>query len=278
VLPTFFVIGAAKSGTTSLHRYLDVHPEIAMTDPKEPHLMVGPGWRERARGYAALFAAGARIRGDCSPGYSHLAVNPDAPGNIAELVPEARLIYLVRDPVERTIAHYAEHVTRGVEERPIELAVRPEDRTSFYLSASLYATVAESYLRRFDADRMLVIDLSDLRDRRRRALERAFAHVGAAPLFWDDSFAARHNVRGGDNVLLPRAARALQGTRLNRASRRLLPAALRSPLVARARRALGREVRPEASGELRARLAEALAPEAERLRRLTGQRFESWSV
>jgi hypothetical protein len=278
LLPTFFVIGAAKSGTTSLHRYLAAHPEITMAEPKEPHLMIGPGWRERVQLYEQLFAPGAEIRGDASPGYSHLTVNPQAPRNIAELVPEARLLYLVRDPVERTIAHYAQHVSRGAEDAPIDVAVRPEDRDSFYLSASLYATVVESFLRSFRGDQLRVIDLEDLRGRRREVLRDVFAHVGADAGFWDDAFIAEHNVRGADNVRLPKPIARLQSSRLNRASRSLLPETLRRPAVAGARRLLGRNVRPEASPELRSRLAEALAPEAERLRELTGERFETWSV
>lgn len=276
-VPTFFVIGASKSGTTSLHRYLGAHPEISMTEPKEPHLVIGPGWRDRVRHYEQLFADHLQIRGDTSPGYSHLTVNPDAPGNIAELVPEARLIYLVRDPVERAIAHYAEHVTRGVEKTRIELAIRPGDPANYYVSASMYATVLAAYRNHFDPERILVVDLDDLRDRRREALRRAFAHVGAQPEYWEDSFEVEHNVRGSDNVRLPGPIRRLQGGPVGAAWRRLPPAA-RHRMMVGVRRVAGREIRPVASAELRDRLAQSLAPEAERLREMTGQGFAGWSV
>jgi hypothetical protein len=277
-LPTFFVIGASKSGTTSLRAYLDLHPEIEMTTVPEPHLVIGPGWRARSRAYRELFRGETQIRGDRSTGYSNHAVNPDAPGNIAELVPDARLIYVVRDPVERTIAHYAQHLIRGDEQRPIELAVQPDEPRNVYLGASRYGSVVESYFRWFDPERLLIIDLADLRDQRRRVLERAFRHVGAGPTFWDESFAMEHNVRAEDNLRLPNSWRRMRQGPLDRVSRRLLPDGLRRQVTASVRRAIGHQVQPEASPEFRARLTEVLAPEVERLRHLTGQRFETWST
>jgi Sulfotransferase family len=276
-LPTFFIIGASKAGTTSLHRYLGLHPEIAMTEPKEPHLMVGPGWRDKARAYGELFEREADVRGESSTGYSSPSINPDAPGNIAELAPEARLVYLVRDPVERAVAQYAQHVIYGRESEPIERAVRPGDPTSVYFDGSRYATVVESFLRHFDAQSILVIDHRELWGSRRAVLARVFAHVGADPTFWDEEFEAEHNVRS-DNRTLPGPVRRFQQSGLNRALKRRLPEGLRRRVAPRVRRALGREVRPDPSPALRAALAEALAPEADRLRELTSQRFAHWSV
>jgi hypothetical protein len=279
VLPTFFVIGAAKAGTTSLNNYLAAHPDIAMTEPRELHLMVGPRWRERAADYAMHFAAGAPIRGDCSPGYAVYPWNPLVSEHIHELVPGARLVYSVRDPVERTIAYFAQAVAAGEETMPIEAAVRPEDPDNYYVAGSRYATQAEVYLRLFDADRLLVIDQADLRARRGEALRRAFEHVGADPSFSASEFELEHNVRGVDNVRLGPVGRGLRSGPLNRLSRRLLPPGLRRRALGVVRPRLARgAVYPQVSPGLRARLEEALAPEAERLRALTGQRFESWSV
>jgi hypothetical protein len=183
----------------------------------------------------------------------------------------------VRDPVERTIAHYAQALIAGREHRPLEQAVAPEDPDNYFVAASRYATQVEVYLKRFDQEQLLVIDQFDLGDAREAVLRRAFGHVGADPDYRDDAFAVEHNVRGVDNLRLGRLGTRLRRGALNRASRRLLPEGARVRLVAATRRALGREVRPEPSPELRARLTEALAPEAERLRQLTGQTFAHWS-
>jgi hypothetical protein len=281
ILPTFFIIGASKAGTTSLHNYLAEHPEIAMAEPKEPHLMLGPDWRERVAGYERLFRAPAGLRGDCSPRYTVYPKIPHASEHIAELVPDARLIYLVRDPIERTIAVYAQSVVHAEERRPVEDAVRPEEPESYYMTGSRYATQVEVYLRRFDTDQLLVIDQAELRDNRAETLRRAFEHVGADPDFWHESFAREYNVRG-EAVKLGDTGMRLKHSGLNRLSRRWLPSGRRRRIMSVARRALGRrsekDLRPEVSAELRARLAEALAPEAERLRAITGQSFSTWSV
>lgn len=279
VLPTFFVIGAAKSGTTSLNSYLAAHPEIVMTEPRELHFMVGPHWREHAARYARHFKGEAAIRGDCSPGYSVYPWNPLVSEHIAELVPGARLIYVVRDPIDRAIATFAQSVAHGGERQPLEAAVRPEDQRNYYLAGSRFATQLEVYLQRFEQDQLLVVDQGDLRNRRAEVLRSAFEHVGADPGFWDEEFELEYNVRGVDNVRLGAFGEGLRTSRMNRVSRRLLPSKTRRRLTTFARSRLGRgAVHPHVSPQFRERLAEALAPEAERLRRLTGRSFPDWSV
>jgi hypothetical protein len=249
-----------------------------MTRVKDPHIMTGPRGRDRADAYARLFPAGAAIRGECSVGYAAHPVDPDPSRNIAEQAPDARLIYLVRDPVERAIAHYAQHVTTGVEERTPDQALLANDPDCLYLAASRYATQVEAYLEGFEMQRILVIEMTELRDRRRATMQRCFAHVGADPEYWEESFEAEHNVRARDNVRLGPLGSRIRASRLTQMTRSALPPGLRGRAGIAARRALGTEVRPDVSPELRARISTVLAPEADRLRRLTGQAFRQWSV
>jgi len=279
LLPTFFVIGAAKAGTTSINNYLARHPQIEMAEPREPHVMVSPIPEERVALYGRHFRGGTELRGDCSPSYSVYPTHPRVSEHIAEMVPDARIVYMVRDPVERMISYYAQTVVHGVQRQPAAVALDPVDDGNYYLAGSRYATQVEVYLRSFAPDRVMVVDQADLRDRRADVLRRCFAHVGADPDYWDGGFAVEHNVRGSDNVQLGAAGRALRGSGLNAASKRLLPTATRRWLLGPIRRALGGGgFEPEVTPELRARIAEALAPEAARLRELTGQRFATWSV
>ncbi|MGH2953115.1 MAG: sulfotransferase [Solirubrobacterales bacterium] len=279
-VPTFYVIGASKAGTTSLHHYLAGHPGIAMTDPKEPHVLCGPpDFRDRLFVYAQILDGGAPIRGEVSPGYALYPFDPEVPDRIREIAPDARLVYLVRDPVERAIAHYAEHVIQRWEERPVAEALDPADPGSRYVAGSRYATQVEAYLRRFAAEQLLVIDSVELRDRRRETLRRIFAHVGADPDHWDPTFEVEHYSRADDNTRRTRGEVSIGRSALyRRALRPLLPERLRREIRLRARRAFGAQVTPEVDSALRARLADALAPEAGRLRELTGERFPTWSV
>lgn len=278
-LPTFFIIGAAKSGTTSLHFYMDAHPEIAMTDPKEPHVLIGPGWRTKTTRYQRLFKRRTEIRGEASPGYSVCPKNADAPGNIAALVPEARLIYLVRDPVERAIAHYAQAVTVGRESRTIEEALDTRDPYCEYVAASRYATQVEAYLEHFSEHQLVVLDHSDLREERRETIASLYEHVGADSSFWDPVALERdYNVRAADNVMLPGPLQTARSGRLNSWSKRALPHVVRRPLVSAIRRIAGSTLSPTAGPELRERLAGAFEPEVARLRELTGLAFADWRI
>jgi len=106
VLPNLLVIGAAKCGTTALHRYLGLHPDIFMSKSKELGFFCSSeNWDERLRWYESQFGA-ARVRGESSPSYTNCPRNKGVPERMASLVPDARLIYLVRDPVDRVISQY----------------------------------------------------------------------------------------------------------------------------------------------------------------------------
>jgi hypothetical protein len=95
-LPNLVVIGAMKCGTTSLHHYLDLHPEISMSRPKELNFFIGddggPGdwrggtWRRGTAWYAQHFEPAAPVRGEVSPGYTSPSFPYEA-GRMAAVVP-----------------------------------------------------------------------------------------------------------------------------------------------------------------------------------------------
>jgi hypothetical protein len=277
VLPTFFIIGAGKCGTTALHTYLDQHPEIEMTAHKEVHFFLGPDWRRRITAYAREFRGDTPQRGDASPGYTVFPRHADTPERIREEVPEARLIYLVRDPVDRAIAQYAQHVINHVEDRPPAEALDPGDADNDYLCISSYAAQLDNYLRVFPRERLLVIDQRELLEERRVTLRRTFAFLGVDAGFWTDAFDAVHNVRGADNVRVWGPAHRLQLALAGSSVGRLVPRGLRQT-ARRMLRRTGETVAPEITPELRERMAARLAPEADRLRALAGLTFSHWSV
>lgn len=121
-LPNFLVIGAAKAGTTSLYHYLRQHPGIYLPAQKETNFFAlegkaldfcGPGDREfissfsvtRYDDYVTLFASvtGQTAIGEVSPMYLY---SREAPGRIRQHIPDAKLICILRNPVERAYSHY----------------------------------------------------------------------------------------------------------------------------------------------------------------------------
>ncbi len=144
-----FIIGAMKSGTTSLHNYLNEHPSIFMCEPKEPGFFVEElAWSKGHGWYQSLFARANDevVLGESSTHYTKLPVYKGVPERIASFNPNARFIYLMRDPVERAISHYWHNVRDmkwGREWRSMLSAVKRDPQ---YVAFSDYAMQLRPYI------------------------------------------------------------------------------------------------------------------------------------
>ncbi|GGI08066.1 sulfotransferase [Egicoccus halophilus] len=225
-LPNVLVIGAMKAGTSALHRYLDAHPDAAMSAPKElgfffdersdPDELTPPTTRpETAEGwslggnwfrgldwYRSHFDPAAPVRGESSPGYTS-PDHPAAAARAAALLGRAvTLVMLVRDPVARAVSQYAHHHREGAEPRPLAQALL--DPGSQYLQRSRYHACLRPWLDAFGADRLVVVVQEELRTRRRETLRRVYAAVGLDPDHWDDGLAREWHVGEGAPAVSPR--------------------------------------------------------------------------
>jgi hypothetical protein len=181
--PDFLVIGAAKSGTTTLYHYLARHPGIHMSPQKEPCFFdADRSWRRGPDWYRSLFA-GARddqACGEASTNYTRFPQVPGVPERIAALVPGAKLVYLLRDPVERAYAHYVHRWTKELHPG-LPFAQGFEEfvaRDPMCLDGSDYLLQVGRYLPHFRADALHVLYLDDLVGDPARALRRLFRFLG----------------------------------------------------------------------------------------------------
>jgi hypothetical protein len=213
-LPTFFIVGAQRSGTTSLYHYLAQHPEIFMPAVKEPRFFALEGRRPQFKGlyptdspmtpdrasYEALYegAAPAQARGDASTWYLY---EPVAARRIRETLPEARIIAILRRPAERAYSNYLICRSLGIE--PLKsfeaaLAAEPERRKLgwgnpwYYFQKGLYCEQLERYFALFPADRISVHLYDDLVDGPANLLRRIFEFLGVDPSVECDT-SERHN-------------------------------------------------------------------------------------
>jgi len=124
VRPTFFVIGAQKAGTTTLFAHMCQHPKIVAPLIKEVHYFENP--RNFSRGldwYLSHFPNSSDcMTGEATPSYYH----PLVPERVAAQFPDAKLILLARNPVDRAYSHYQRQVRRGREPLPFETALESE--------------------------------------------------------------------------------------------------------------------------------------------------------
>jgi hypothetical protein len=183
-LPNFIVIGAMKSGTTSLFHYLQAHPQVFMSPLKEVDFFAeGGNWGRGLDWYRRQFdgaAPGATAIGEASTSYSKYPEYDGVPQRIADTLPDVRLIYVVRDPVERIRSHYQHRSLIGAEREPLEQAVLNDPR---YVDCSRYAFQIEQYLKVFPRERLLTVSSEDLRSKRAETIRRIYGFIGVDEAF-----------------------------------------------------------------------------------------------
>lgn len=285
--PTFLIIGGMKCGTTSLHHYLSEHPEIQrLPRMKETNFFSGPpegipyppGSRriEDLEEYERLFDDAYNMRGEASPCYTLYPRRKGVPERIKELVPDIKLIYLVRDPVDRAMSQYHFSVSVEDERRSLREALTDvDDPNSLFTCPGFYAAQLERYLLHFPQEHILVVDQAELRAERQGTLREIFAFLGVddsfvSPLFDDEFNAGEERRKYSRFVILHRRMQA---------SAQRLPQGLRRFLRRSIEHVVSRPLQPPALDEdVRTHLQELYAPDVERLRELTGKSFSSWSL
>jgi len=210
MLPDYIIIGAQKCGTSSLYRYLNDHPLVAPAAGKEVHYF---DWHyaRGTRWYRAHFptiAAREMVRartgrplttGEASPYY---LFHPHAPGRIKALLPNVKLIALLRNPVERALSAYHHQVRAGSEPLPFgeamdqeparlapeveRLARDPEYKSAAhrrfsYLGRGLYADQLDAWFRLFPREQLLVLRSEDFFDQPAAVVGQVLQFLGLPP-------------------------------------------------------------------------------------------------
>jgi hypothetical protein len=253
MLPNLVVIGAMKCGTSAVHRYLDLHPDIAMSQPKELNFFFGAdgsspqpptgerlpdpsrwrhgNWHRGVGWYAAQFPADVAVRGESSPGYTSPSY-PDVAARMASVLPHVRLVYLVRDPIARAISQYQHHRADGAEQRPVAEALL--DPRSQYIARGRYLERLRPFVERFPREQIAVFAQGELLADRRTTMSALFAFAGVDRACWSDDLGQRWHT--------PRTEA------------------------------------PELDSRVRARMVDALQDEADELRAFVGRDFPGWTV
>jgi hypothetical protein len=182
MLPNLIIIGAGKCGTTALHYYLQEHPQIYMSTRKELRFFSGENWERGLTWYEAHFDSSCPVRGEASPQYTVYPGLPDAPQRMHAVIPDAKLIYLVRDPIDRIVSDYVHAYAARWENKPFRQAVAAS-LANRYVSASRYFMQLEQYLHYFSPDRIMIINRQDLLVHRRRTLRAVFRFLGVNEQF-----------------------------------------------------------------------------------------------
>ncbi len=286
-LPNFLILGAQKAGTTSLYQYLGQHPQVYMSPIKEPNYFSFGGLTDSQRGvisrrvieplseYQKLFhgAQSEIALGEASPTY---LLCERAAGRIRQVVPQAKLIAVLRNPVDRAYSHYAFNRKWLAEKLSFRDAIKAEAARSQtvyryrfdYLQRGLYYRQLSAYFKLFPKNQICVLLYDDMCKNPAHFLKEVFAFLEVDENF-KPNLSVRYNVSG-----IPRGAITRAIIRTARPLRRWLEANLPAPLLSRAAQSMLRRQTIEVAD--RAQLAEYFREDISRLEELIQCDLTAW--
>lgn len=275
--PDFIIIGAMRAGTTSLAERLARHPEIGMSRLKETDFFIQE--KNFSRGYKwyrSLFPSGKRILGEASPNYTKGDVFKGVPARIHTMRPDVKLIYVVRDPVDRFCSHYTHScLVHGGLTPPEDIF---NDREGAHvLASSMYYRQVSVFLEVFPQSQLKIIDFDDLVS----SPHTTFADICA---FLDvdhmREFAWMEKTNSAQSLsMTPAWALRISQHQAITGFKAAMPASLRSSMKHMLSRAFGVQRKtPPIPQDTRERVRDAVADDASRFRALTGRAFANWSV
>ena len=297
-LPNFLIIGAAKSGTTSLYRYLGQHPQV-YANVKEPGYFAlagqqvqfaGPGDQDgfvrrittERTAYEALFAGvtDEKAYGEASVLYLY---SPEAPIRIRETIPQAKLIAILRNPVERAFSGYL-HLRRDGREPLADFAeaLAAEDgriaanweHQWHYQQLGFYHSQLKRYFDLFPAEQIAVYTFDEFKASPLKLMQRVFRFLEVDDSFVPD-FSIRHNVSGTPkskalNKFL------IRPNRLKDAVRPFLPRSLRRFVGMRAKQMNLNTDKPQMDSETYAYLLDLYREDILALQTLLNKDLSHW--
>jgi len=179
--PNFLIIGAQKCGTSSLYALFKQHPQIGMARLKETHFFcTDENWQRGWEWYESLFAhcAGKKAVGEATPLYSRIGTHPRSVERIAGHLPDVRILYIVRHPLERMESAWLMYVHMY---RIRETFCEFVQQSPGAVDASLYWKQISAYRTCFPDERILVLFLEDLKRDARGVLRRCFQFLEVDP-------------------------------------------------------------------------------------------------
>ena len=190
----FIVIGAQKSGTSSLRQYLNMHPDVQMSFTKEPHFFDSHRYSSHPIShywYEKDFYQGdhSKLLGEVTPILSYLA---QAPQRIKTYNPDIKLIMILRNPIERAYSHWNMEVDRGIETEDFLRAIELEEERlqsknselnmyHSYLDRGYYSVQVKRLKSLFPDDQLLFLKYSDYVDQQESSIHQVLDFIGVSP-------------------------------------------------------------------------------------------------
>jgi hypothetical protein len=289
-LPDFLIVGAAKAGTTTLYGYLREHPRIYMCREKEPSFFDGVSWDRGLDWYRSLFAGASddQLCGEASTNYARWPSRAAAAPRIAAVMPDVRLIYLIRDPVDRAYSHYLHDVGTGAARSDRHSMIAFEEYLKakpVLLDISDYLAQIRHLLNWFPRAALLILQFDELIRTPTVSLQKVFRFLGVEDLSGALSGLTLHENDSRSRIYHNVRRETVRRFRQIAAVRKIYEAlplgfrelcvdlAIRSPLGRRVRRQL---IPPAMRPGTRRMLIDRFSPSVGELGQMVGADLSAW--
>lgn len=275
MLPNFIIAGAEKSGTSTLAFHVSRHPDVYMPERKELHFFENAHTFSKGIEWYRQWFAGWNNEvavGECTPFYMYVA---DAAERIKQYLPDARLIFILRNPVDRAYSNYWHQVRGGKERLAFEDAIEREasrvkkggyhNLTYSYLQKGFYSEQLKRFYTLFGPDQLLIVRFEDMAAHPQSVLADVFRFLGVDPLRGPQAVHEKKN-----RAIVPRFIG------MQFFARRIFGRSIFFRAIARLNLKLGETAYLPMGKETRQQLNRYYSKEIESLERLTGVGFDAW--
>jgi len=268
MLPKFIVIGVMKGGTSSLYHYLTSDPDIVPSSVKETDFFkTSADFSKGLDWYQKLFTGNGKFAFEASPNYTKRHIFPGVPERMHSIIPEAKLIYALRDPIERIVSHYIHNSAHGRETRSFSQVIKGTN--SNYIQTSKYYFQIQAFLEYYSDDQLCLVQSEKLSNNPIKVVNDICEFL-EIPFNCDATvFAQRYHESSNK-----RRASWLERKLTRTTNNRYLIAAVRKII-----RPLGKPIkRPVLSTSDKEILLSVISPDIEKLRHYSGCQFPGWSL
>ena len=282
-LPNLVTIGAMKAGTTSLHEYLSLHPDIYMSEKKEINFFShNEKYENGVEWYKKFFPLNVKIRGESSQSYSKYHLWENVPKRIyKDLGKNVKFIYILRDPLKRVYSHYNEMQAQNVAPKSLEEYVLKDLPKSEIVLTSCYKKQLDHFLAYFPLENFKIITLEDLKEDKMKVLNEIFSFLEVENISNEELFSFTRNT-SQEKTKQSKISLFLSHNSVGKKINRIIPNELKNKLKSRtvSKKILNQKINHniQMPQETEEKLKELFKKDVNELRSLTGLKFPNWWV
>ena len=271
-MPNLLIIGAMKCGTSSLHDYLSLHPDIFMSTPKEIHFFTEMSYNSRSLSwYKNHFKTDKKVIGTTPQSYTkcHHELYQGVPERIKKHLPNVKMIYIVRDPIKR----YESHILESYHCDPPE-DIQYSKKSNNYIKTGMYYMQIKEYLKYFKQEQIHILSLEDLQKNKLKELNKIFRFLEVDELTDQSMFDFISN--NAESNTFPWV---IQNNIVYRIGKKFVPRL--SNLIAEliSNKYLSYQMKkPNLTDKEKIELKEKMKDDLIKFRELTGKSFSNWSL